>query len=116
LEGLGKENVGTFYAHLENILRPCGILWPFGSLAVIWYILAMEDVALICVHLVYFVAVWYILWPFSIFCGRLVYLVAIWYTYFMVIYYTFSPFWYMYCATKIWQPWPLTHRSFRLQE
>jgi hypothetical protein len=28
--------------------------------------------------LVYFVAVWYILWPFGIFCGHLAYFVAIW--------------------------------------
>jgi hypothetical protein len=30
-------------------------------------------------HLVYFTAIWYILWPFGIFCGHLVYFVAIWY-------------------------------------
>jgi hypothetical protein len=29
--------------------------------------------------LVYFVAIWYSLWPFGIFCGHLVYFVAIWY-------------------------------------
>jgi hypothetical protein len=31
--------------------------------------------------LVYFMAIWYILWPFGIYCyGHLVYFVAIWYT------------------------------------
>jgi hypothetical protein len=30
-------------------------------------------------NLVYFVAIWYILWPFGLFCDRLVYFVAIWY-------------------------------------
>jgi hypothetical protein len=29
--------------------------------------------------LVYFVAIWYILWPFAIFYGHLVYFVIIWY-------------------------------------
>jgi hypothetical protein len=28
--------------------------------------------------LVYFVACWYILWPFGIFCGNFVYFVAVW--------------------------------------
>jgi hypothetical protein len=35
--------------------------------------------------LVYFTALWYILWSFEIFYGHLVYFVAIWYTYFVVI-------------------------------
>jgi hypothetical protein len=34
------------------------MLWPFG---------------IFCGHVVYFVAIWYILWPFGIFCGHLVY-------------------------------------------
>jgi hypothetical protein len=38
LEGLGKENVGTFYAHLENIAAIWYILRPFGNLVVIWYV------------------------------------------------------------------------------
>jgi hypothetical protein len=29
--------------------------------------------------LVYYVAIWYIMWPFGILCGHLVYYVAIWY-------------------------------------
>jgi hypothetical protein len=40
-------------------------------------------------HLVYFMAIWYSLWPFGIFYGYLVY---------------FSPFWYV-VPRKIWQPW-----------
>jgi hypothetical protein len=34
LEGLGKENVGTFYAHLECITAIQYILWTFGNLVV----------------------------------------------------------------------------------
>jgi hypothetical protein len=39
-------------------------------------------------YLAYFVAIWYILWPLSIFYGHLVY---------------FPPFWYV-APRKIWQP------------
>jgi hypothetical protein len=39
--------------------------------------------------LVYFTAIWYILWSLGIFCGNLVH---------------FSPFWYA-VPRKIWQPW-----------
>jgi hypothetical protein len=39
----------------------------------------MEDVGLFYGHLVYVVAIWYMLWPFGICCGHLVYVVAIWY-------------------------------------
>jgi hypothetical protein len=42
-------------------------------------------------HLVYFMAIWNILWPFGIFCGNLVY---------------WSPFWY-FGPRKIWQPFYL---------
>jgi hypothetical protein len=38
-----------------------------------------EDVVLLSGHLVYFIAIWYILWPFGIFHGHLVYFMAIWY-------------------------------------
>jgi hypothetical protein len=48
---------------------------------------AMEDVGICHVRLVYFTAVWYILWPFNIFYGCLV---------------CFSPFWY-FVPRKIWQ-------------
>jgi hypothetical protein len=41
--------------------------------------LAVEDVGIFYGHLVYFMAIWYILWPFGIFYGHLVYFVAIWY-------------------------------------
>jgi hypothetical protein len=30
-------------------------------------------------HLVCFVVIWYILWPFGMLCGQLVYFMAIWY-------------------------------------
>jgi hypothetical protein len=41
--------------------------------------LAMEDVGIFYVSLVYFMAIWYILWPFGIFSGHLVYFMATWY-------------------------------------
>jgi hypothetical protein len=52
--------------------------------------------------LVYFMALWYILWPFGIFCGPLVYFMALWYTLwpfgiFNGPWYTyFMAFWYIY--------------------
>jgi hypothetical protein len=51
--------------------------------------LTVEDVGIFYWHLYYFMAIWYILWPFGIFCGNLVY---------------FPPFWY-FGPRKIWQPW-----------
>jgi hypothetical protein len=51
--------------------------------------LALEDVDIFYVYLIYFTAICHILWPFGIFSGNLVY---------------FVPFWY---ARKIWQPWLL---------
>jgi hypothetical protein len=35
----------------------------------------MEVVGIFYAYLVYFVAIWYFLWPFGIFCGHLIYLV-----------------------------------------
>jgi hypothetical protein len=35
-------------------------------------------------HLVYFAAIWKILWTFGTFCGNL-YITAIWYMYFMAL-------------------------------
>jgi hypothetical protein len=32
------ENAGTFYGHLEYFTVIRYILWPFGNVAVIWYI------------------------------------------------------------------------------
>jgi hypothetical protein len=49
--------------------------------------LAMEDVGIFYNHLVYFMAVWYILWQFCLFYGYFVY---------------FPPFWYV-VARLIWQ-------------
>jgi hypothetical protein len=37
----------------------------------------MEDIGIVYGHLVYFVAIWSILWPFGLFCDHLVYFVAI---------------------------------------
>jgi hypothetical protein len=48
----------------------------------------MEDVVMLFVHLVYCVAIWYILWPFGSFYGYLVYLFQFWYV----------------AQIKIWQP------------
>jgi hypothetical protein len=50
--------------------------------------LAMENLSLFYDHLVYFMAIGNILWPFGIFCGNLVY---------------FGTFWY-FGPRKIWQP------------
>jgi hypothetical protein len=59
--------------------------------------LAMENVGIFYGNLVYFTAIWSILWPFGEFHGRLVY---------------FSRFWYV-APRKIWQPWsPLPRRNF----
>jgi hypothetical protein len=49
----------------------------------------MENVSIFYEHLVYFMAIGNILWPFGIFCGHLVY---------------FAPFWY-FEPRKIWHPW-----------
>jgi hypothetical protein len=65
----------------------------------------MEDIGIMCGHLVYckakwyilfilvyFVVFWYILWSFGIFCGLLVYFVVFWYTYVVVVWYIFPHF------------------------
>jgi hypothetical protein len=39
----------------------------------------MEDVDIFYGHLVYFVAIWYISWPFGIFNGYLEYIFSFWY-------------------------------------
>jgi hypothetical protein len=54
----------------------------------------MEGVGIFYGHLVYFTAIWYILWPFGIFVGSLVYFLLLWYV----------------AAGKIWQPC-YTHRQ-----
>jgi hypothetical protein len=41
--------------------------------------LAMEYFGILYGHLIYFMAIWYIMWPFGLFCGHLVYCVANWY-------------------------------------
>jgi hypothetical protein len=41
--------------------------------------LAIENVGIFYGHLVYFKAVWSILWPFGIFYDHLIYFMAIWY-------------------------------------
>jgi hypothetical protein len=51
--------------------------------------LAVENVGIFDVHLVYFTAIGNNLWPFGIVCDCLV---------------IFSPFWYV-VSRKIWQPW-----------
>jgi hypothetical protein len=37
---------------------------------------------------VYFMAIWYILWPLGILCGHLVYFVVIWYIFPVLVYFT----------------------------
>jgi hypothetical protein len=39
----------------------------------------MADVGIIYDYLVYFMVIWYILWPFAIFYGHLVYIFPLWY-------------------------------------
>jgi hypothetical protein len=49
----------------------------------------MEDVGLLYVHLIYFAAIWYILWPFG--------------TFYIWLFGIFFTFWYV-VPRKIWQP------------
>jgi hypothetical protein len=85
---LGKKSI--FLSRNFQALRRVARWRIFKPKILIWIILedlAMEAVrlfhrhlpSLFYSHLVYFVAIWYILWPFGIFCGYLVYFVAIWY-------------------------------------
>jgi hypothetical protein len=39
LEGLGMEKVGILFGHLKYITAIYYILWPFGNLVAVWYIL-----------------------------------------------------------------------------
>jgi hypothetical protein len=39
----------------------------------------MENVGIFYGHLVYFTAIWYILWTFGILCSHLIYSEGIWY-------------------------------------
>jgi hypothetical protein len=56
-----------------HILKPKISIWVnFGGLAI-------GDVGIFYDHLVYFTAVWYILWSFGIFYGYLVHLSLIWF-------------------------------------
>jgi hypothetical protein len=50
-------------------------------------------------HLVYYMAIWYIIWPFGILYGHLVYYMAIWY-----IWCSFGIFYPHVVPRKIWQP------------
>jgi hypothetical protein len=46
------------------------------SLGKFWRVLQLEYIGIFYVHLVYFTAIWYILWQLGIFCGNLVYFIA----------------------------------------
>jgi hypothetical protein len=66
----------------------------------------MKNVGIIYAHLLYFVAIWYILCQFDIFCGNLVYSVAIWYILcpfgiFCVSLVYFVSIWYILCQFGI---------------
>jgi hypothetical protein len=52
--------------------------------------LAMEDVGIVYGHLVYFMAIWSILFPFGMFYGHFGRFFSCWYV----------------VSRKIWQPWP----------
>jgi hypothetical protein len=70
LEGLAMEDVGMYlyFMVIWSILRPLDIhiLWPFG---------------IFCGNLVYFVVIWYMLWPFGTF-------MVVWYIYGRLLYYS----------------------------
>jgi ABC-type spermidine/putrescine transport system permease subunit II len=57
----------------------------------------MEDVGIVYGHLVYFTAIWYVLWPFRIFYGHLVY---------------FSPFWYVAQKENLATPLETSYSKF----
>jgi hypothetical protein len=71
------------------------------NLGTFWKVLQCLDWWYIFGNLVYFTAIWYILWPFGLICGHLIYFVAIWYT--IVTLWHIYPFWYV-VSRKIWQP------------
>jgi hypothetical protein len=68
----------------------------------------MENVSIFYGHLVYFMAIWYILRQFGLFCGHSVYFMVIWYILKLFgiccghLVHLF-PFWYVF-PRKIWQP------------
>jgi hypothetical protein len=68
-------NLGKFWSDLQFKMLVYVIHSHLVYFMTIWYIL--WPFGLFCGHLVYFVAIWYILWPFDIFCGHLIYFVAI---------------------------------------
>jgi hypothetical protein len=62
--------------------------------------LAMEDVGILYGHLVYFVTIWYILWPFGIFCGQFEYFMAIRIIFSVLVYCTKKNLATMLCSAK----------------
>jgi hypothetical protein len=55
----------------------------------------MKDVGTFYDHLVYFTAIWYMLWPFGTIYGHLVHFLVIWYIF---------PFWYVVLRKKSGKP------------
>jgi hypothetical protein len=66
----------------------------------------MENAVIFRGHLVYFMAIWYILWPSGIFYGHLLYFMAIWpFGNVVVVWYIFPPFGIL-CQEKSGNPGP----------
>jgi hypothetical protein len=68
--------LGKFWRVLQwKILAYFMTIWSILRPLEIFYV----HLVYFCGHLVYFVVIWYISWPFGIFRGHLVYFVVIWY-------------------------------------
>jgi hypothetical protein len=68
------------------------ILLQFGMFMLCPFGIFYCNLVICCGHLVFDVAIWYMLWPFGICCGHLVYVVAIWY----ILWYIFPRFGMLY--------------------
>jgi hypothetical protein len=122
LRYLLRRRAARCYMYFQTENRNLGKFWRvlrwkmLVYFMAIWYIL--WTFGIVYEHLVYFMDIWYILWTFGIFYGHLVYFIDIWY-----ILWTFgrfcghlacvSPFWYI-LSWKIWQPCSAVHESRHL--
>jgi hypothetical protein len=84
--------------HIFKTEIPIGVNFGGSCNGRCWYILGpfwsdvymyLQPFVIFCGHLLYFVAICYILWSFGIFCGHLVYFVAIYILWFFI--YIFDP-------------------------
>jgi hypothetical protein len=73
------------YMHVVTYIHVCvSPIFTYADVSEIFE----RCVGILFVHLVYFMTIWYILWPFGIFYGDLVYLLPI----------------LVCCTNRIWQP------------